>query len=161
MRIGFAGLLALVLCTTVACSDKAKKATGTPEVSGQTSKEGAYLAYEHKVSIRLAGDTISTHIDSVRGACSGEKFGQCSLIGEKRSSGNFPSGEITVRIVPAGVEPLVKLAAENGNMWLRETRADDLADVVANTSDQHQLLVRQRAKLEELQARKDITGQIN
>lgn len=60
---------------------------------------------------------------------------------------------ISVRVVPEGVEPLTRLAAENGHVESTRTNAEDLADVVADTARQTQMLQTQRRTLSDYQTR--------
>lgn len=92
----------------------------------------------------------------MREACADERFGACSLLAVEQGSGSRPDGKVTLRIVPAGVEPLVNLAAEGGAIRSRKTSAEDLAQAVVDTAKQRDLLLRQQAKLEALQARRDL-----
>jgi hypothetical protein len=59
-------------------------------------------------------------------------------------------------VVPAGVEPLVALAGEGDKIEKRSTKADDLADAVADVAAQQDLLQRQRETLLGFVSRKDI-----
>ncbi|HEY0232933.1 MAG TPA: DUF4349 domain-containing protein [Dokdonella sp.] len=150
-------VLVVALAALPACAKKAiAPAPATAAVAGEQSKAGAFLAYEHSVRVDLNDDSVGAHIDALRDACIGERFGACSLLSVQQSSGNHPRGEIVVRIVPAGVEPLVKLAGEGGTIGNRTTSAEDLADAVADNTHQREGLAHQRARLEEFQARKDL-----
>jgi len=149
-------LLAVVFAVPAAgCAKKA--VSPVPAVSGEHAKAGGFLAYEHTIRIDLQENSIGARVDAVRDACLAERFGACSLLSVEQSAGNYPQGEVVVRIVPAGVEPMVKLASEGGAVRLRTTRADDLAEAVAETTRQGDLLERQRARLEEFQMRKDLS----
>ena len=63
--------------------------------------------------------------------------------------------ELTVRIVPDGVEKLVAAAAEGGTLESRQTRAEDLAQAVADTRQQRERLQREYQTLQQYQGRKD------
>jgi hypothetical protein len=157
MRSWWVVLLALAFGALPAC---AKKAAAPPPpsaaVAGEQSKAESFLAYEHEIRVDLADNSIGMHVDAVREACIVERFGACSLLSVQQSSGNYPRGEIVVRIVPSGVEPLVKLAAEGGKIGNRSTRAEDLADAVADNAHRRELLTNQRERLQGFQARKDL-----
>ena len=139
-----------------ACEKKRAMAPPAPAVTGEQSKANAYLAYTHAVRIDLRDNTLASRVDAVREACASERFGACSLIAVEQSAGDHPRGEIKVRVVPIGVEAMVKLAAEGGAVGSRKTSADDLADAVADNAREQTLLTRQRARLEEFQSRKDL-----
>lgn len=152
--LAWMGLLGLLF--VVGCSHKTV-AEGGASVSGEVSRQGAYLAYEHTVSIEVASDAINSRVEAVRAACVEERFGSCSVLRIDSSSGKYPSGGLSLRVVPAGVEPLVALGSDGGRVGYRQTRAEDLAEAVADVARQKQLLELQRDKLAEFQSRADLT----
>ena len=156
MRSWWVVLLALAFGALPACAKKAIAPPPPAAVAGEQSKAEAFLAYEHEVRVDLGDNSVGTHVDAVREACTAERFGACSLLSVQQSAGNYPRGEIVVRIVPSGVEPLVKLASEGGTIGNRATHAEDLADAVADNAHRRELLTNQRARLEGFQARKDL-----
>lgn len=157
MRLLMTILLAGALCGAPGCAKKAVNA-GSAEapLAGEQAKAGSFLAYEHTVRIDLDEGAIGGRVDAVREACGSERFGSCSLLSAELKSGRHIGGEVVVRIAPAGVEPLVRFAADGGAIQSHTTYAKDLAQVVADNARQRELLTRQRAKLEEFQARKDL-----
>lgn len=140
--------MALVLA---GCSKKQEVAPAP--ISGETAKAGAMLAYEHLLRIRLPGAEIAARLASARQACETARFGACNAL---RIEQREHAAELTVRIVPAGVEPMVKLAAQGGTVGLRQTTADDLADAVNDNQRQRGLLEKHAQHLTELAARKDL-----
>ena len=159
MRLRWLVLLVVALAVLPACEKKAVPAPPQETaVPGEQAKAGAFLAYEHAVRVGLdRRDAIPAQIAAVRDACASERFGVCSLLSLEQDSGGYTAGKIVVRIVPAGVEPLVQLAAQGGAIRSRKTSAEDLAQAVADNAKQRELLTRQRTKFEELQGRKDLT----
>jgi len=125
-------------------------------VQGQENRLGSQLAYEHEATIWSGGKDIATRIGKVRAACMAEKFGACSVLGEEQSAGDSPSGTLTLRAIPAAIEPLVAIAAEGAEVGQRSTRAEDLADAVRDNGLRKIRLESQHAKLAEIMARKDI-----
>lgn len=159
MRLRWLVVLVVALGVLPGCAKKAAQAS-PPEaaVAGEQAKAGAFLAYEHAVRIALGERAaVSGRIAAVREACAGERFGACSLLSLEQDSGRYSDGKIVVRIAPAGVQPLVELAAQGGAIQSRRTSAEDLAQAVADNAKQRELLTRQRTKFEALQARKDLT----
>ena len=144
-------LAALMLPALAACSNKQEVAPAS--IPGQTSKPGAMLAYEHTLFIQLPSAQIPGHIAAAREACDANRFGACSVlhIGQSESG-----AKLVVRIVPTGVEPLTKLAAQDGVITSRESHAEDLADVVQDNQRKQAQLDAYAAHLDELAARKDI-----
>lgn len=149
-------LLALLvaLCALPACSKKA--IAPPPPVAGETSKATSFLAYEHTIWIRVPPGGIPARVAAVREACTADTFGACSLLAMVESGGNDRQGSITVRVAPEGVEKLTQVAAKDAVIASRETRADDLADAVADTQRHLDTLARQREKLEEIERRPNL-----
>lgn len=148
-------LLALALMVSAGCAKDATEAPG--KVRGEVGKTGSSLAYEHTVGITVPGAALAARMDAVRNACTEGRFGSCSLLRFDVSIGQYPSGQIVVRTEPKGVEPLVAVASEGGSVDTRQTRAEDLAEVVADTDRRQALLGAQKSKLLEYQARKDLS----
>ena len=159
MRPIYAVVLVIAL-TQVLVGCKAKvSATEDSEpnaVGGEVAKPGGLLAYEHEVSFEVAPDSIARRIAVVQAACNDERFGACSVLGIASTAGEQASGAISVRVVPAGVEKLVALAGEGSGVAQRQTKAEDLADAVADVAGQQDLLTRQRASLLGFIERKDL-----
>lgn len=150
-------LLALVFAGVAACSNQsADKSVMAPALVGESSKPGAFLAYEHTVSISAPAETLTARMDATRAACVEARFGACTLLSFDQSGARYAGGRVVVRIVPAGVEPLVKLAGEGGEIGSRETKAEDRAEVIADIERKKDLLGRQQARLLEFQGRKDL-----
>lgn len=141
----------LVLPALVACS---RKQEVTPQgIPGQTSKPGAMLAYEHTLSIGLPSAQIPARVTAAREACDASRFGACTVL---RIEQDGPRATLLVRIVPSGVEPLTKLAAQDGTVMSRESHAEDLADAVQDNQRKQAQLDTYAAHLDELASRKDL-----
>jgi hypothetical protein len=131
--------------------------TTAPEgVAGVVSKTGGFLAYTHSVNFEVDPNSIGGRISALQAACNEERFGACSVLAVESTSGRRATGSIAMRVVPAGVEELVKLGADGADVASRRTSAEDLADAVADVTDSQDLLKRQRAKLLEFSERKDL-----
>lgn len=131
-------------------------ASGAMPVKGMTAPHGALLAYEHEIAIELAADAIPARLAEAQAGCSTQKFGDCSVLKVQQQGGEYPTAGLTVRIAPAGVEPLIALASRNAHVGSRSTRAEDLAQVVQDTAQQQARLQGERARLLEFQQRRDL-----
>lgn len=145
-------LVALVLMT-VGCSKKQE--VGPLPVTGETGKAGAKLAYEHELRIELPQEQIAPRVSVVREACESARFGACNVL---RLDQTERSGSLTVRVVPAGVEPLSALASQNGKLAWRKTQAEDLADAVNDNQQKLKQLEIYSAQIEQLAQRKDLSA---
>lgn len=120
------------------------------------SPEGAFLAYEHDVQVQLEAAKIAPRIQQIAQACQSAKFGDCAVLQVDQRSGEQPSGEVKVRIAPKGAEPLIAMAGEGGKLQSRNTRAEDLAQAVADTALTKARLEKEHARLLSYQDRKDL-----
>lgn len=167
--VAAAVLLALMGCARHEAGEVAADASSLDrvQVSGERyaapapakalqAPEGTFLAYEHDVSVRLPGADIGKHVAAVRDACQQQRFGDCAVLEISEQGDPSPEGEITVRTAPAGVEPLVKLAGEGGEIASRSSSAEDLAQQVADTGRTRARLENEHARLLEYQRRGDL-----
>jgi len=150
-------VLMVVLCLLLASCAKKSAVDASARLSGEQGKPGSSLAYEHSIEITLPREVFSARMDAVRAACLDERFGACSLLSVEQNAGEHPRGALTVRLLPAAVEPLTALASEGGELGSRETRAEDLAEAVADTGAQLDRLTLQREKLLQFQSRDDLS----
>src|SRR5215470_3894372 len=72
-----------------ACSNASKAPNGAPSVQGESSKPGAFLAYEHTVGISMPAEAISGRITAVRSACTEARFGACSVLRIEEATGEY------------------------------------------------------------------------
>ena len=147
-------LLALAACAKH--GDVAADAGATAAEAAVASPEGAFLAYEHDVQVQLEAAQIAPRIQQVAQACQSAKFGDCAVLQVDQRSGEQPSGEVKVRIAPKGTEPLIAMAGEGGALQSRNTRAEDLAQEVADTALTKARLEKEHARLLSYQDRKDL-----
>ncbi|MGY6517683.1 MAG: DUF4349 domain-containing protein [Lysobacteraceae bacterium] len=143
--------LLLVIVLVGGCSRNAFE--GPAGFRGEQAGPGSSLAYEHIVSVGLPAPQISTTLVALRDSCTEGTFGNCSLIRFEETAGDFPTGQLVVRIDPAGVEPMVALAAEDGTVSSHLTRAEDLAKPAADASRERGELESRRTIIQEFQGR--------
>lgn len=151
-RSALMALLLLGVLQVLAGCSKKQEVSPAP-ISGERSKAGAMLAYEHVLRIRLPGAEIAGRLAAARQACETARFGACNVLRIEQAEHD---AELVVRIVPEGVEPMAKLAAQGGSIGFRQTTAEDLADAVNDNQRQRELLEKHGRHLAELAARKDI-----
>lgn len=146
-------LLATLALVAAGCSGK--REAGPLPVAGETAKAGAKLAYEHHLSIELRQGQIAPRMAAVREACESARFGACNLL---RLEQDAHGGSLTLRVVPSGVEPLSRVASQDGKLARRETRAEDLADAVNDNGQKLKQLEAYSAQVEQLSQRKDLSA---
>lgn len=110
----------VLLAALYGCSaEHAESVSGNAGFQGETGKPGTALAYEHRVGIRLPAARIDAQLAASRDACNSERLGQCDVLAIEQRGGIGHYAELTVRIVPDGVEKLVAAAAEGGTLESR------------------------------------------
>lgn len=153
----------LLLAGVSACTRSASpvgggdaEASATVPADGTAERPGSMLAYEHRINVVLPEDAIIGRLRATQAACTGARFGRCEVLTVDQSGGDAPRATLTVRIVPAGVEPMIALAGEGGRIGARNTRAEDLAQAVNDNARQRARLQKELALLQEFQQRKDL-----
>jgi hypothetical protein len=146
-------LVATLLLAAAGCSKKQEVAP--LPVAGETGKAGAKLAYEHHLRIELQQSLIAPRMAAVREACESARFGACNVMSFDQSE---TSGSLTVRVVPAGVEPLTGIASQQGKLAFRQTQAEDLADAINDNDQKLKQLEAYSAQLDQLSQRKDLSA---
>ena len=116
----------------------------------------AFLAYEHNVVVQLPPDAITARVEAAQRACTDAKFGQCVVLNVWQNGGDLPSATLGMRLVPEAVEPMVALASDGARLGSRSTRAEDLAVAVRDNDLAQQRLRKERERLQEFQARRDL-----
>ena len=122
--------------------------------ASETSASAAMLAYEHRVNIELPAEQIPQRLTAAREACAQAKFGECHILNIRQDK---YASSLTVRVLPAGVEPLIALAGEAGKVASRHTSAEDLSEAVKDNRQQQARLTAYAKRLDELTRRSNIT----
>lgn len=120
------------------------------------SPEGAMLAYEHTLNIKLEAEKIGPRVKQIAEACQSARFGDCAVLQVEQEGGEYPSGSVRFRVAPKGVEPLISLAGEGGEIASRNTQAEDLAQQVADTALTKARLQKEHERLQAYQEGKDV-----
>lgn len=152
------GALAGMLVLAVAGCSKSEHAAeaGAGAAGAVASPAGAALAYEHDIDIQLDAAAIGQRVKQIADACQAARFGDCAVLQVGQQGGEYPTGSIRVRIAPKGVEPLIGLAGQGGEVSSRNTHAEDLAEQVADTALTKARLQKEHERLLAYQDGKDI-----
>lgn len=151
-------ILAVAMLSLVACSSQEAVTAGADGASAEATSApaGTFLAYEHSVSITMAGREIPARVNAVQASCFAQKFGDCAVLNVEQQGGEFPSGRVTVRTAPKGIEPLVAQAGAGGDISSRNLKAEDLAESVRDNALQRSRLEKEHARLLQFEARPDL-----
>ena len=121
------------------------------------SSPGEFLAYEHNVTLRLDAERIAARVQTLQEACLRKQYGDCTVLEVSQQGGDHPRGTLTVRIVPAGVEPLIAAASEGADLGARSTHAEDLAEAVRDNALTRSRLQKELSGLRAFQQRRDLS----
>ena len=115
------------------------------------------LAYEHSVSIELDGKVLPTRLREIESACAKGQPVECTVL-EVSLTGRQDvfRGLIRMRIAPQGVDSTVEAASQGGKLTSRSTRAEDLAQPIADTERKLALMTTHRDRLAEIMKSKDL-----
>lgn len=148
----------------VACSRQESATSGAPPAAADSSSPpaaqapaGTFLAYEHRVSITLAGRDIPARVTAIQTSCFAQKYGDCAVLNVQQQGGESPGGSLTVRIAPRGVEPMIAQAGTGGEINTRNLKAEDLAEAVRDTALQRDRLEKEHARLLQFEGRPNLT----
>jgi hypothetical protein len=115
------------------------------------------LAYEHTVAVELRKEVLPAQIRTLQDACNADRQHGCTVLEAESSDSDYiPSGRVRMRLAPGGVEAMIALAGKEGRVTGRSTRAEDLAEPVADTERQLALLTMHRNRLEEFLKSKEL-----
>lgn len=154
--------LLLAACSDGPATGDMAVAAGAPpaKVAGQAAADAggiaSYLAYEHTIGISLAASGMESRVEALQAACNEDRFGDCAVLNVWQQGGDHPGGSIGMRIVPAGVEPMIALASDGAELGSRSTRAEDLAVVVRDNELEQDRLRKELERLAGFQARPDL-----
>lgn len=126
------------------------------DVGARVDGAQEFLAYEHRAGVSLDAAQIQPRLREAQAACSDGRFGDCVVLNVSQQGGDQPNASLGMRIAPAGVEPMIALASADAELGNRSTHAEDLAVVVRDNALARDRLRRERDRLQEFQARRDL-----
>jgi hypothetical protein len=111
------------------------------------------LSREHSVTIEVAESALRSSFQRLTDRCVADSVNHCTILQSDISSGQFPSGEIRVRIDPNAVPELIGYTAGLGRVDHQSTRVEDLADAIQDTQTRIEMLTTYRKQLVDLQGK--------
>lgn len=139
------------------CSGKREAAQNAPALA-ETSvehKRAAWVAYEHDIELEVPAERMRQVSDAVRQACAALPARGCTLLEASIRSGAMAGATVRMRVVPEGVDKVLRALDERGKVVSQSSRGEDLAEPVQDGErnlamltgyrDQLQMLARQRA----------------
>lgn len=109
------------------------------------------LAYEHTLSVDLDKEALPGRLREIEAACNADTASRCAILESSlRWQERTPSASIRMRLAPGGVDGLIALASKDGKIVQRNTHAEDLAQPVADSERELELLSVHRDRLMEI-----------
>lgn len=149
--------LALAACSRHSAESAAEAPAAAPAAAPTVDGRAAMLAYEHEVEVQLPATQIDARLKQVQDSCLSGRFGACNVLSLQQRGGDYPQATLSVRIVPAGVEPMIAQAGDGGEIGSRSTHAEDLAQAVRDNAALQQRLQAEQRRLQEFQQRRDLS----
>jgi len=150
--------LSLILFLVVACSAESVDQAPMPNVLDSVSAgakqktRGEYLAYEHRITVSLPGDSVGKAFDEVISFCTRDTVNKCTILHSTLNAGNYvSSSNIQVRIVPGGVDALLATASKQGEVIKRSTDVEDLQETIVNGNKRLEMLLKYQSRLTALE----------
>lgn len=151
-------LYLLALATVLAgCSGKRDGTQNAPALA-ETSvehKRAAWVAYEHDIELEVPAERMRQVSEAVQQACAALPERGCTLLEASIRSGATAGAKVRMRVVPEGVNKVLRALDGRGKVVSQSSRGEDVAEPVQDgerkmamlTSyrDQLQTLARQRA----------------
>ena len=123
----------------------------------QVTQRRDTLAYEHSVSIELDRKLLPTRLSEIESACAAGTPVECTVLEVSlHSQDDVFSGIIRMRIAPPGVDSTIEAASQGGKLTSRSTRAEDLAQPIADTQRKLALMTTHRDRLAEIMKSRDL-----
>ncbi|GAB2188537.1 hypothetical protein MAH1_01430 [Sessilibacter sp. MAH1] len=147
----------LMLFSVLSCSSESSDNAASISVNNEAlieSKQRArteYLAYEHSVSVELREEGIEDVFNEIISFCSEDEKNKCTILHSSLNTGDYSYGNIRIRILPEGVNPLLGVASKNGNVSSRVTDVEDLQDSIVDGDKRLEMLRQYQARLIELE----------
>lgn len=111
------------------------------------------LAREHSLSVEVVERELPGAVNRILAACVQTPTTHCTVLRSDLSAGKEPSANLRFRLAPTDISSLRQVISTVGDIVRDSTRAEDLADVIADTQTRLQMEVSYRKQLVEMQAK--------
>jgi hypothetical protein len=149
--------LAAVSAVAIAgCSNQHAAGAGQLPLIAQMNRAAqgqGTLSREHSAEIDVPESDLTSSFRHVMDRCAADSEHHCVILQSDLSSGQYPSGLVKLRMDPAGVEDMISFATGFGKLQRRSTKAEDLADAIADTHARIEMLTAYRKQLLDLQGK--------
>jgi Domain of unknown function (DUF4349) len=156
-RLALLGLALVVIAETSACDRHQSLAMAQVAQSGgaalRVEQAHGTLAREHSVTIEVAESALRSSFQRITDRCTADSAHHCTVLQSDVTRGQFPSGQIRLRIDPSAVADLIGFAQGLGRLEHQSTRVEDLADAIQDSQARIEMLTTYRKQLLELQGK--------
>jgi len=149
--------LLVLAAVLLGCSGKREGTQNAPALA-ETSvehKRAAWVAYEHDIELEVPAARMQQVSDAVQQACAALPARGCTLLEASIRGGAMAGATVRMRVVPEGVNKVLRTLDGQGKVVSQSSRGEDLAEPVQDGErkmamltgyrDQLQTLARQRA----------------
>jgi len=106
-----------------------------------------YLAYIHLVSVEVQRSALKKQHESAITACANDKKNRCTILNSNLNTGDYLYGSIRLRILPQGVENIIKVATTDANIVAESTEVEDQAKAIIDSDKRIAMLTDYRDRL--------------
>lgn len=157
-RLGVGFVLMLAGCDAAPNLERATTLPVTSaSVNGAAAEVGGTLAYQHDVVVELSADLLEPRLRELETACRTHAGATCTIMNASLRSQYVPQASIRMRLARTGVDSMIERAAQGGSLISRSSKAEDLAQPIADTDRKLALLQMHRDRLAELLKSKDLS----
>jgi hypothetical protein len=150
-------LVLVFLSLLIGCGHKGEHSKlAVPAAAGgenRDRKATRQLAYEHSVQLEVPAEKIPAMVELVQSKCEALVAESCAVLDSRVTSERYAHARIKIRAKPAGVQAIASLISKEGEITQRSTSAEDLAQPIADTTKQLEMLTDYRARLEALRVK--------
>ncbi|WP_444924979.1 DUF4349 domain-containing protein [Microbulbifer sp. DLAB2-AF] len=122
-----------------------------PITAGNRGGQDQYIAYEHFLTAELPAEEVEPVFHRLQLLCQQEMEKKCTILHSSLRNDEKPYGRIHLRIHPTGVDKIIDLASKQGGVIQRETKAEDLQDVIIDGQKRLEMLLQYQSRLIELE----------
>lgn len=146
-------LIFIIVCCVLigGCGRKEEAAAEAPASSpaDMSYKHSQFMAYEHRIELDVdEGKVVSVH-KVAESFCIKDAANECEILESSLDSGAYgSSARLKVRAKPAGIQTLMDNVSTGANVTHQSITGEDLAEPIADTSKQLEMLKAYRSKLE-------------
>jgi hypothetical protein len=149
--------LLFVALLVAGCARKEERAASAPaaaqEAGAAAANPARYMAYEHHLWLDAREDKVATLHETALAACRRAVAEQCVVLESSLNTGRHASARLKFRAKPAGIQGIIKMLGQSGQVISQSTSAEDLAGPIEDSAKKLAMLRDYRKKLEVLQDR--------